>query len=595
MYQKIITYSISFIFFTIIICQCDSYEYGDINSDNNLNIIDVILVVDLVFDSDNYYPIADLNLDNSNNIYDVIIIIERILDPFILDIDFIDINFNFTELNLMWSKTNDHSFSSYNIYYSNFLDNQRNLIYSSDSIIDTSITINNILLNEQNFFSIGVKDITGCELITDERIYELPFKDYNINESGEVNSTEFNISDFKPSIECAGCHQEHYDEWFSSMHSYTSRSPLFFSYKNEVNITHSQVGEKFCMQCHNPISFLTDTETHMYNNVTEFQNSNLDNVIKDGIGCDVCHTITGLSKTVHTQGDLFPSAEYKMYPLGNIKFGPIQDPQQNSYHSSYYLPTYNSSQMCLPCHDLVIRDIEAEITFTEWNRIPGFSMFGGVSCQNCHMPEKDNGYHSHKFVGVDIDLNIPLVENEMKNEVQNLLETSASIYFGILDQEIVDSISPGQVLNIPITVESNTGHSIPSGTSFNRQVWVELIIRNDDDVLFESGNVENGEQLDFSDQELLFFATYIYDQNNNLTHNVTETYSIENNALLAYQKRYKNYEKFIPENLVGTINIEAKILFRPFDPDFIMQHHPEFIENLPIYVISSTNKSILLQ
>jgi len=179
--------------------------------------------------------------------------------------------------------------------------------------------------------------------------------------------------------------------------------------------------------------------------------------------------------------------------------------------------------------------------------------------------------------------------------VQNLLETSASIYFGILDQEIVDSISPGQVLNIPITVESNTGHSIPSGTSFNRQVWVELIIRNDDDVLFESGNVENGEQLDFSDQELLFFATYIYDQNNNLTHNVTETYSIENNALLAYQKRYKNYEKFIPDNLVGTINIEAKILFRPFDPDFIMQHHPEFIENLPIYVISSTNKSILLQ
>ncbi|MDC1050944.1 multiheme c-type cytochrome [Candidatus Marinimicrobia bacterium] len=595
MYKKVKKYSWLFIFCSIIICQCNSYDYGDINLDDNLNIIDVTLAVDLVFDIENYYSIADLNQDYYNNIYDLIIMIDRILNPFELDIDFIDIEFNFTQLNLIWNKTYDQLFSSYNIYYSNFLNNQEDLIYSTTSIIDTSITIENILLNEQNYFSIGIKDLTGCELITNQRIYELPFKDFNINEAGEVGYTEFNVSDFKPSIECASCHQEHYEEWFSSMHSYTSRSPLFFSYKNEVNVNHSQVGEKFCMQCHNPVSFLTDTETSMYNSVNEFQNSNLDDVIKDGIGCDVCHTVTGLSQTVHTQDNLFATAEYKMYPLGNIKFGPIQNPEENSYHSSYYLPTYNSSQMCLPCHDLVIRDIEAEITFTEWNRIPGFSMFGGVSCQNCHMPEKDNGYHSHKFVGVDIDLDIPLSENEMKNDVQNLLETSASISFGILDQEIVDSISPGQVLNIPITVESNTAHSIPSGTSFNRQVWVELIITNNDIIFFESGKVETGEQLDFSDEELLFFATYIYDEDNNLTHNVTETHSIENNALLAYQKRYKNYEQFIPDNLEGSINIDAKILFRPFDPEFILQHHPEFIDNLPIYVISSISKSILIQ
>ena len=44
MYKKIISYSISLIFFSIIICQCDSYDYGDINSDNNLNIIDELFV-----------------------------------------------------------------------------------------------------------------------------------------------------------------------------------------------------------------------------------------------------------------------------------------------------------------------------------------------------------------------------------------------------------------------------------------------------------------------------------------------------------------------------------------------------------------------
>ena len=35
-----------------------------------------------------------------------------------------------------------------------------------------------------------------------------------------------------------------------------------------------------------------------------------------------------------------------------------------------------------------------------------------------------------------------------------------------------------------------------------------------------------------------------------------------------------NYEKLIPNNLEGTLNVTARILFRPFDPDFILEHHP---------------------
>ena len=63
--------------------------------------------------------------------------------------------------------------------------------------------------------------------------------------------------------------------------------------------------------------------------------------------------------------------------------------------------------MCLPCHDLSVNDVETEITFTEWDRIPGFSMFGGIPCQSCHMPIKQDGTHDHSFIGVDLDLNIP--------------------------------------------------------------------------------------------------------------------------------------------------------------------------------------------
>ena len=595
MKNKSIKYFFILCLFSYLLCDCNTYDFGDLNSDNNINVIDIILSVDSILDSDEFNQLIDFNYDNVNNIFDLVMLVERILVPFEMDIQLINIDFDFSNLAVVWTKTNDISFANYNLYYSNFIDNENILLYTTDNILDTSIVLSNIKLNEQNYFSIGLSDITGCELLSEQNIYELPFKNYLIDEEGQVIQSDFNQGDFQPSQECMSCHEDHYNEWFSSMHAYTARSPLFFSYKTQVNHNHSNIGEQFCMQCHNPVSFLTGENTSEYETVEDFEGSNLSEVIKDGIGCDVCHTTVGLSQTIFTQDNLFPSAEYKMYPLGNIKFGSIQNPEQNSFHQSYYLPTYTSSQMCLPCHDLVIRDVEAEITFTEWNRIPGFSMFDGVSCQDCHMPLKDNGYHSHKFVGVDIDLNIPLDQNEMYIDVQDLLATSATISFGVLEDSIVDSIIPGTLLSIPITIESNTAHSLPSGTSFNRQVWVEVIVLNNNKIIFETGKVDNDEQLDFSDSNLLFFSTFLYDSEGEVSQNVTDTHSIENNSLLAYGTRYANYEKMISNDLTGELNVIARLLFRPFDPEFILEHHPEFFGNLPIYEISAITKNIILE
>ena len=33
----------------------------------------------------------------------------------------------------------------------------------------------------------------------------------------------------------------------------------------------------------------------------EFQNSTLPSVIKEGVGCDICHTATGISQTIFTE------------------------------------------------------------------------------------------------------------------------------------------------------------------------------------------------------------------------------------------------------------------------------------------------------
>ena len=173
-----------------------------------------------------------------------------------------------------------------------------------------------------------------------------------------------------------------------------------------------------------------------------------------------------------------------------------------------------------------------------------------------------------------------------------MLKSAVELEFGYNKNILPDTIQQEKILNIPISITSMTAHSIPSGTSFNRQVWLELTVSNNDFVIFQSGNVNNSEQLNFNDPNLLLFSSYLIDEEGNFTNNITEIYNIENNSLLAYSSRVSNIEVLIPNDLSGNLNIVARILFRPFNPEFIMNHHPEFIENLPIYEIDSITKTV---
>ena len=147
---------------------------------------------------------------------------------------------------------------------------------------------------------------------------------------------------------------------------------------------------------------------------------------------------------------------------------------------------------------------------------------------------------------------------------------------------------------IPIAIESLTGHSIPSGTSFNREVWLELIVTNNDSILYSVGYLENNISSLNYDDDLLLFKSFLLDQNNENTNSVIETHAIINNSLPAYSQRYKYYDVQIPQNIEGEINVHARMLFRPFDPQFIIQHHVEFLDNLPIYQMFEISKTIII-
>ena len=110
--SKKMTYIFLFAFnWTFIMAQCDQYLYGDANNDNSLDIIDVIIFVDVIFENQMVdLEVVDLNFDLIVNIFDIIILVERILDDFPYSLDINSINFDFHTLNVIWSKTNDYGF-----------------------------------------------------------------------------------------------------------------------------------------------------------------------------------------------------------------------------------------------------------------------------------------------------------------------------------------------------------------------------------------------------------------------------------------------------------------------------------------------------
>ena len=108
-------------------------------------------------------------------------------------------------------------------------------------------------------------------------------------------TTEIDTSDFHSSENCYQCHSDHVDEWNRSMHSYSMRDPVFFLGWYSERENHENTGERFCIQCHSPVAYLTGYKLDQYNTVQDLQNDpELSKSIKEGVTCTVCHSVNGI-------------------------------------------------------------------------------------------------------------------------------------------------------------------------------------------------------------------------------------------------------------------------------------------------------------
>src|SRR2546426_149432 len=278
---------------------------------------------------------------------------------------------------------------------------------------------------------------------------------------------------FMESDSCKRCHQDIYNQWFSSAHHFSSFNNQW--YRKSVEYMQDTIGpkpSKWCGGCHDPAvlySGLMDTPIKQIVHRPESQ---------AGLGCMMCHSIAQVKSTMG-QGDFY--LEYptlhEMAASKNPIVRTLHDFLINlnpEPHRRVFLKPFmrdQTAEFCSACHK-----VHLDVPVNHYRWIRGFNEYdnwqaSGVSgegarsfyypakpsqCADCHMPlqpSKDagniNGFvHSHRFPGANTAV---ATANE---DAEQLKPTEEFLKNKILSVDIF-ALSPARAENKPGAVNQS--------------------------------------------------------------------------------------------------------------------------------------------
>ncbi|HYP87589.1 MAG TPA: multiheme c-type cytochrome, partial [Polyangiaceae bacterium] len=317
---------------------------------------------------------------------------------------------------------------------------------------------------------------------------------------GVLGST---LGGYHPSSACSSCHERVVNEWRTSMHAHALTSPVMVAQNNLalretlVN-TSSPDPRNVCVNCHGPVATaLAQSPQLPFKAEGALAEPDL---VSEGIGCSDCHQWQGEPKTA---GGGLTSFHDGLVP-GRTFFGAFDDPVGNAYHQSQATPLFqrDSSQLCRNCHSVQYdrngdgkiergTDLVLQTLYDEWE---DYAKAGGARCVDCHMPyvkgsraaesalipfEQDGDaparkLRSHRFIAVDYPLDSAPIRDESRGDREALLRGAGSLTLDPSKLRI-----EGGRLDFEVAVQNTgTGHNLPGGFAFVRQMWLEVTLLN---------------------------------------------------------------------------------------------------------------------
>jgi hypothetical protein len=313
------------------------------------------------------------------------------------------------------------------------------------------------------------------------------------------------------------------------------------------------------------------------------------------VGCDLCHTITAITALSNAGFVLTPGA---------TKYGSLKNPVPNAVHKSEFHPLYPTSEYCGSCHDLVTDDgLGLETVFGEW-RAGGFALTG-QTCSQCHMPAYQGPaavggpvrtLHDHRFIGADLALIDFPNRAEQLERVTDLLRSALSVEFAV-----PGTTPAGSPLDLQVRLTNDrTGHDVPSGVPFIRQLWVSVSVKDGAGlVIYESGGLDaNGDLKDANsafperDPDLFNTQATMLRADSVPTGLTWEARYLINPSIKPQETRTADYAVTVPGGTAGPLQVEIKVRFRSFPPYVMRALGTESLLPIPIIDMAETVRTV---
>lgn len=372
-------------------------------------------------------------------------------------------------------------------------------------------------------------------------------------------------ADFDSAKVCAGCHPTHASEWQYSRHARSMRDPVFQAL---VERRRSEgLEDSFCVQCHSAICARGgDCDPG-------FAFDALPDIALEGVTCESCHKVGELVRPFN--------AGFTLDGGGPIR-GPSPVSPESPYHATEHGAHLEKSDFCASCHDVVEPSgLVLERPFLEWLESPAFPE---QTCQSCHMPSytgsatpwgPERELHRHTFTGVDLplegDIEDPAVLAMLDAEIEALLDGAASVELSLPEQAVA-----GAELDIGVRVTNHiAGHAFPTGSTFMRQVWIELEVRDVHQALvYVTGGLDAAGDLcdrwstlaPNTDPDLVVIGSTLLDEQGQPELYSWRAHGHESNALAPMSARDYRFSPHIPGGLEGPLTITARLHFRALPP-----------------------------
>jgi len=384
----------------------------------------------------------------------------------------------------------------------------------------------------------------------------------------------YKLSRFISPETCGGCHSEIYEQWNNSMHSLAQKDPVYLQVSDFVRQGLTDKDEileaEVCVKCHVPVGVITG-----YPKKNSDDRTKISELANNGIQCDYCHSATGADRPYNNGLKIVPG-HGEDEP--GIKWGPFSD-SVSDFHETKFSKFHTESRICGTCHNVkhVAFGTDLETTYDEWKKGPYNSSDPKkmVTCQGCHMyqregvpatgstprpenpgqaaddaPERKHIF-THYFVGANSFMPGQFNDQTKSKMAEDRLKNAASISVNY------NKAQPGQ---IDVQIKNiGAGHSLPTGLTHVRQMWLEVVVRDEQGkTVYSSGSLDRD---GYIPEEALIFNTVFGDGKGNPVSNIAKAREVLRDKRIAPLESITETVK-VPEKGWKNLKVHVKLLYR---------------------------------